>query len=208
MDFAAFFKVFKNGHYGKIAEEISGSEDYVKSYWNYFKKDNKETMTEKEFTKFMGLYYLEGNLLVNEIHPTLSQFFDNEHDLEHRNGCQTAIAFWSLTNELLQRIFIQFKWETKDKKITKAEIFTILTNTHNGKCQITLDKKCPHFTKFIGEVLGFFNMSAGSRDSLTIKETKIGFSTFLFSDIYDKKCNQVKFDAEKLQNKIKAIALP
>ena len=79
--FSIFNTVFNKGNYGQIAPELAGSEDYVRSYWNYFKNNNSETMTEKEFTKFMGLYYLEGELLVTETHPTLSQFFPNEHNI-------------------------------------------------------------------------------------------------------------------------------
>merc|ERR1712222_21145 len=185
--FEFFFKAFKQGRYGKIAPELAGSEDYVRSYWNYFitKKDSN-SMTEKEFTKFMGLYYLEGELLVIEAHPTLTEFFPNEHNVNKRIGCNVALAFWELTTEYLQRIFIQFKYSTTIQKITKTEIFTIFTN-------------------FIGKVMGFFNMSSGKRESLNTKETKMAYSTFLFSDVYDKTCKEIKFDAEKLQKKIKAI---
>merc|ERR1711957_5849 len=203
--FEFFSQIFKKGSYGQIAPELSGSEDYVRSYWNYFTKKDSKTMTEKEFTKFMGLYVLEGELLVTETHPTLSEFFPNEHNISKRIGCNIAIAFWKLSSELLYRMFIEFKWSTTNQKITKTEIFTILTNTHTGKCEISMDKKCPYFTTLIGNVLGFFNMSAGNSQSLTTKETKIAYSTFLFSDVFDKKCKQLAFDAEKLQKQIKAI---
>lgn len=207
IDFDFFHKVFKNGKYGQIAPELAGSEDYVRSYWNYFKTEkNSETMTEKEFTKFMGLYFLESDLLVKEQHPTLTDFFKNEHNIDNRQGCDIALAFHKLSNELLQRIFIQFKFSTKDN-VTKKTIFTILTNTHTGKCMLTMDKKCPAFTNFIGKAMGFFNMSTGKRDYMTIKETKIGYSTFLFSDVYDKECTQTKFDAAMIQSKINKINL-
>merc|ERR1712032_1753900 len=134
----------------------------------------------------MGLYYLEGELLVIETHPTLTEFFPNEHNVNKRIGCNVALAFWELTTEYLQRIFIQFKYSTTIQKITKTEIFTIITN-------------------IIGKVMGFFNMSSGKRESLNTKETKMAYSTFLFSDVYDKTCKEIKFDAEKLQKKIKAI---
>merc|ERR1712032_49135 len=204
--FEFFFKAFKQGNYGKIAPELAGSEDYVRSYWNYFQtKKGSDTMTEKDFTKFMGLYYLEGELLIIEAHPTLTEFFPNEHNVNRRIGCNVGLAFWELTTEYLQRIFIQFKYSMTNQKVTKTEIFTIVTNTHTGKCQIMMDKKCPFFTNFIGKVMGFFNMSAGKREYLLTKETKVAYSTFLFSDVYDKSCKQVKFDAETIQKKIKAI---
>merc|ERR1712151_905066 len=204
--FEFFFKAFKQGNYGKIAPELAGSEDYVRSYWNYFQtKKGSDKMSEKDFTKFMGLYYLEGELLIIEAHPTLTEFFPNEHNVNRRIGCNVGLAFWELTTEYLQRIFIEFKYSMTNQKVAKTEIFTIITNTHTGKCQIMMDKKCPFFTNFIGKVMGFFNMSAGKRESLNTKETKIACSTFLFSDVYDKSCKQVKFDPETIQKKIKAI---
>jgi hypothetical protein len=206
--FDYFFKVFKGGKYGQVAPELAQSEDYVRSYWNYFVTKNSESMTEKEFTKFMGLYFLEGDLLVTESHPTLTPFFKNDHHVNRRIGCNVAIAFWKLSSELLQRIFIEFKWNINDQTITKSEILTILTNTHTGKCHISMNKKCPFFTEFIGNVLGFFNMSAGKRETLTIKETKVVYSTFLFSDVYDKQCTQHKFDEEIQKKRIKELNLP
>jgi hypothetical protein len=204
INFQLFWKAFKEGKYGQIATELAGSEDYVKSYWFHFTSD-KTKMTEVEFTKFIGLYYLEGELLVAEKHPTLTEFFPNEHNLYGKVACNVGLAYWTLTVELLHRMFIEFKWTVTTKDITKIEIFTILTNTHTGKCLIIAGKKCKWFTEFIGKIMGFFNMSTGKRQNLNIEETKLAYSTMLFQDLYEPACKQTKFDIKKIIEKTKEI---
>ena len=203
--FDFFWKTFKSGHYGEIAPELAGSEDYARSYWNYFVKPNSQVMTEVEFTKFMGLYYLEGQLLIGEIHPTLTKYFPNEHNVNNRLGCSIGLAFWNLTSELLQRIFIQFKWSKTTTTFTKTQVFTIISNTHTGKCWISGGKKCKFFDEVIGKFLGFFNMSSGKRDALDIKETKLAYSTFLFQDIFEPACSQKKFDGAMIEKDIEVM---
>lgn len=206
--FELFWKAFKMGNYGQIAEELSGSEDYVRSYWTYFLVDaSSEKMNQEEFTKFMGLYYLEGELLVEESHPLLTEFFPNEHLVAKRKGCKVAIAYWTLVTKIWHEMIINFKWSQTNTVITKTEIFTIITNTHAGKCQITAGKDCKFFTNVIQKMLGFFNMSSGNRESLTSAEGKMGYSTLLFQDLSYPECMQKKFEAEKLQKKIEAVGL-
>jgi hypothetical protein len=205
INFSLFWLAFKEGRYGEVASDLAGSEDYVKSYWTHFVTKGSKTMTEAEFTRFIGLYYLEGELLVEEKHPTLSEFFPNEHNINQKIACNVAIGFWYLTQELLQRMFIEFKWSDSTQVITKTEIFTIITNTHSGKCWITAEKKCKFFSEYIGNILGFFNMSGGNRQALTIEETKLAYSTMLFQDISEPVCKQFKFDATQLQKQINQI---
>lgn len=208
VSFAIFWKIFRNGKYGKVATELSGSEDYVRSYWAYFTtKASMSTMTYVEFTRFMGLYYLEGELLVTESHPTLTEFFKNEHNISKRKGCNIALAYWALTTELLHRIFIEFKWSTVTKVITVSEIFTIITNTHAGKCHLMGDMKCKFFTEMIQKIMGFFNMSTGNRPTLAIPELKIAYSTMLFNDLFKPVCNNKSFTPEKIKTLMEKVGL-
>jgi hypothetical protein len=203
INFATFWQIFKEGNYGKIAIELAGSEDYVRSYFDYFKgKDGK--LTENNLLHFMGLYYMEGELLVEEIHPTLSFFFKNEHNIAETKGCKVALAFWYLTDSLTKKIFVEFKWGD-DKVIDREEIFTILVKTHSGKCWLMADKKCDFFDEILGKTLGFMNMSGGDREGLNVHETKLAYSTFLFNDICEETCKQKKFEAEALAKKIENI---
>jgi hypothetical protein len=201
--FEQFWRFFKNGNYGKIACELSDSEDYVRSYFDFFLNEEGK-MTYKTFVQFMGLYFLEGELLVMEIHPTLSPLFPNEHNISKSKGCRISLAYWELVNFLLQKIYIQFKWE-ESRPISKEEIFSILENTHTGKCYIMADKKCKFFDKYISKVLGFMNMSTGAREGLNVFENKMAYSTFLFNDISHQVCTQIKFDAEVIKTKIGAL---
>lgn len=204
ISFQLFWKAFKEGKYGQIATELAGSEDYVKSYWFHF-TSNETKMTEVEFTKFIGLYYLEGELLVAEKHPTLTEFFPNEHNLYGKIACNVGLAYWTLTVELLHRMFIEFKWSVTNTVVTKIEIFVIITNTHTGKCWLVDGKKCKWFTEFIGKIMGFFNMSTGNRQNLNIEETKLAYSTMLFQDLYEPACKQNKFEAGKILQLTKDI---
>lgn len=203
--FQFFWQVFREGKYGQIAPELAGSEDYVRAYWNYFTSGEK--MTEDEFIRFMGLYYLEGELLIIEKHPTITEFFPNEHNVMRHKGCDVALAYWALVSELMHRIFVQFKWSQTSKVITVSEIFTILTNTHSGKCQLFNGKKCKFFTEYIEKIMGFFNMSTGNRPTMTIPELKISYSTMLFNDLYKPLCENKEFDPKKLNELIEKIGL-
>merc|ERR1712151_22748 len=205
ISFTLFWKIFKEGRYGKIATELANSEDYVRAYWGYFTQE--ATMTHVQFTRFMGLYYLEGDLLTIERHPTLTQFFPNEHNINRRLGCDVAHAYWVLVTELLHRVFIEFKWSTTTKIITVTEIFTIITNTHYGKCHLFMDKQCKFFTKLIERIMGFFNMSSGNRPTLIVAELKMAYSTMLFNDIFEPACAAKNFDGDKLSELVKRVGL-
>ena len=184
--FKQFRTIFKNGNYGKVATDLAESDDYVRSYYTYFLKNDK--MSIAEFTQFMGLYHLEGELLVEGNHPILSNFFSNEHQVSKRRGCKIAIAFWELVNNLLKRIYLKFQW-TDSTIIKKREIFEIIINTETGKCWLSLNKDCKFFDEFVAKALGFFNESSGRNKGLTVHESKMAYSTFLFRDISVKICN-------------------
>lgn len=205
--FEFFTTVFKEGNYGQIAYDLGESEDYVKSYWNYFSSETTTIMTVEQFTKFMGLYYLEGELLVEDIHPTLTLFFKNEHNVSKGVGCKVALAFWMLTESMLQKIFVTFEWSTDDKSITKHEIFDIISQTHSGKCWLIMDSDCSLFSGIVGKIQGFFNLSNGSRVALDIPETKIAYTTLVFNDLYNPPCDQTKFDEAEIKEKISKLAV-
>jgi hypothetical protein len=207
--FQEFFEFFKSGTYAKVAEELGRSEDYAKSYFYHFiNDDNRDYMTVEEFTKFLGLYYLEGQLLVTEAHPTLTEFFPNDHFINKRTGCNIALAYWDLVKLVYKGMIINFKWDTtKTAVIHKTEVFTMIQNTHSGKCWITAGKKCKFFAKMITKILGFFNMSSGDRQALTLDEGKLAYSTMLFNDIAYEQCKQKKFDFEKIQKRAEQMEL-
>lgn len=208
VDFALFSQIFSTGHYGEIAREFGGSEDYIKSYWNYFKVGKGTEMNEEDFTRFMGIYYLEGELLVAELHPTLSDFFPNEHNLKKKIGCNVALAFWELTDDNLRKIFINFKWSLKMGFITKSELFQIYITTHSGKCLIIQRQNCNFFNKKMSAGMGFFNLSGGKRKYLTTTEAKFAYATYLFDDIYMPECKRTKFDEKEILKLIKKINIP
>ena len=200
--FNQFRKIFSKGNYGKIATDLAESENYVRSYYDYFLKDDK--MSIAELTQFMGLYQLEGELLVEENHPVLSKFYDNGHEVARRKGCKITIAFWELVNNLLKKIYLKFQW-TDSTIITKREIFETLINTKTGKCWLMLDKDCKFFDKFVTKTLGFFNESSGSKKGLTVHEAKFAYSTFLFKDISVKTCDTKKFDPKLIEERIQEL---
>lgn len=200
--FEQFRTIFNKGNYGLIATELAESHDYVRSYYNYFLKDGK--MTIAEFTQFMGLYYLEGELLVEGYHPTLSIFYPNEHEIKNRRGCKIAIAFWELINNLLMKIYINYHW-ADITIIEKKEIFEILINTHTGKCWLKYNKDCKFFDEFTAKALGFFNLSSGKNKGLNVSQTKILYSTFLFKDISVQTCKDKKFGKVLIAEKIKNL---
>lgn len=205
IDYALFTKVFKGGNYGKIATELANSDDYVHSYWDYFVNGNDTVMNESDFTLFMGLYYLEGELLLTEQHPTLTDFFPNEHNIGNRLGCNVAIAYWELVEERFGDIFVQFKWSLSSKFVSKDQLFLIYMSTHSGKCIISKGTKCDYFNTLFGYGMGFFNLSSGKRPSLTITEAKFAYSTYLFEDIYKPECIETKFDDKKIAQLIKEL---
>lgn len=202
--FKQFWTIFKNGNYGKIACDLADSEDYVRSYFNYFSIEGK--MTRNELVQFMGLYYLEGELLIEEIHPTLSKFFPNDHEIENRKSCRVSIAYWELVNILLEKIYIKFNWDD-DTSIIKKEIFEILVNTHTGKCWLMADKDCKFFDYSVTKTLGFFNMTYGRNKGLNVYQTKLAFSTFVFRDISVKTCKLKKFNAEEIEDKTQLLVI-
>jgi hypothetical protein len=204
--FEFFWKAFKEGNYGKIAPELAESEDYVKSYWHFFTDNPSSTrMNEENFTNFMALYNLEGELLIMDIHPTLSQYFKNDNVISQETSCKITMAYWMMTGSLLQKIFTKFEWSIFDKSITTQEIFSIFTQTHTGKCWIMEHDDCEFFSPIISKIYGFFNMSNGSR-TMNISEVKIAYSTFIFSDIHTPPCESVKFDDAIIADKVANMA--
>jgi len=195
--FAQFWQIFKNGNYGKIACDLAASEDYVRSYFKYFSVNGK--MTRAELVQFMGLYYLEGELLIDESHPTLSRFFPNDHNIARRRSCKVALAYWELVNVLLEKIYIKFSFTTTTS-ITKKEIFKILIQTHTGKCWLIKGKDCKFFDLFTARAAGFFNMTYGKHKGLNLNQTKFAFSTFLFRDISVKTCKNKKFNEQTIRD--------
>lgn len=198
--FSQFFEIFQNGNYGKIAPELSESEDYVKSYFNYFRNPETFKMTIFEFTQFMGLYYLEGELLVENNHPYLSHFYPNEHMVNDLFGCKIAIAYWKIVNRFLKNTYINFNFNDKTS-IGKKEIFRILITTITGRCWLLADKMCRFFEDFVTKAYGFFTMKSGKKKGLSVFETKILYSTFLFRDISVNTCDTNTFNPEVIQSK-------
>ena len=201
--FELVWTFFKQGNYGQIACELAGSEDYVRSYYNHFKGSNGK-MTLRNFYQFVALYILEGELLVEEVHPTLSLLFPNEHNIQKSHGCKITLAFWELTDFLLEKIYIQFNWSS-DRIIKRQELFTILTVTQTGKCYLMSNDKCDFFEEWLAKNLGFMNMSSGRREGLTVFETKLAYSTLLFSDVSKSACEQTTFNDEILKQKIDTL---
>jgi len=195
--FQQFWTIFKNGNYGKIACDLADSEDYVRSYFNYYSIKGK--MTRNELVQFMGLYYLEGELLIDESHPTLSKFFPNDHEIARRKSCKISLAYWELVNVLLQKIYVKFSWDVTTT-IKKKEIFKILIQTHTGKCWLMSGMDCKFFDSIVSKGLGFFNMTYGRNKGLNLSQTKMLFSTFLFKDISVKTCQNKKFDAREIED--------
>merc|ERR1712032_118570 len=200
--FKQFKKIFKTGNYGKVAEDLAESDDYVRSYYNYFSKNQK--MSIKEFTHFMGLYHLEGELLVEDNHPILSKFFKNEHEVGKRRGCKIAIAYWELVNNLLKKIYLKFQW-TDSTIIKKKEILETLISTKKGHCWLKMNKECKFFDEFISKSLGFFNETSGRNKGLTVHENKMAYSTFLFKDISEKKCKAKNVNSKKMDERIQLL---
>lgn len=200
--FEQFWMIFKKGKYGQIAHELSHSETYVRSYYNYFKKNDK--MNEADLFQFMGLYYLEGELLVEDQHPTLSKYFSNEHEVSDRFGCNITIAFWDLVNKMLLNIYVKYNWDHKTM-IGRKEIFSILIETITGRCWLKNDKDCIFFNKFVTRAQGFYNLSSGRKVGCNVHQTKIMFASFLFKDISWNECNQKKFDENLLKTKVSKI---
>ena len=208
IEYSLFSKVFKEGKYGKIAVELSKSEDYIHSYWDYFVHENDKTMTQSDFEKFMGLYYLEGELLVTEQHPTLTEFFPNEHNYYKRKGSKPTLAFWDLVEERLKKVFEGFSWKLSKNIVTKTEMFSIYMTTRTGKCSVTNGDGCKTLNELFSYLMGFFNFSNGKRKSLTQNEAKFAYSTLVFDDVHDPGCKQTKFDEKNIEKLVKKLNFP
>jgi len=197
LKFSQFWEIFRKGNYGEIASDLADSEDYVKSYFNYFKNEHTFKMTIFELTQFMGLYFLEGELLVENKHPYLSHFFPNEHEVNDKIACEVTTAFWMVINRYLRNIYVSFNWGD-NTLITKREIFQILIQTKTGKCLLISDKLCRFFDNFVSKAFGFFSMKSGKKKGLSVEENKLLFSSFLFRDISVTSCSEKDIDKNKL----------
>ena len=201
--FQEFFKIFRNGKYGQIAIELAQSENYVRSYYTFFLKNKK--MDKFQFAQFMGLYILEGELLAREIHPTLSKFFPNEHQISKGYRCKVTMYYWEYVITLLRKYYIKFKWAT-EREIVKRDLFRLYIETHSGKCQIMAGKDCLFFNTLTSSYFGFFNMTNGKKN-MNYKMTSLAFATFVFNDISYETCKTEKFDCKVIEKKFNDMKL-
>jgi hypothetical protein len=86
-----------------------------------------------ELTHFMGLIYLEGELLVEDNHPILSEFFHNEFQISKGKSFSLTKSYWELIYILLENAYLKFNWRV-NKDIGKNELLKIFLERHNGKC--------------------------------------------------------------------------
>lgn len=202
ISFEQFWAIFKEGKYGLIAPELSKSEEYVRFYYNYFKKS--VIMTEADLLQFMGLYILEGELLINHTHPTLSKYYQNVNQVSDTKSCNVTLFFWELVNQMLMKIYVKYEWND-ETPINKIEIFKILSETIAGKCWLTNDKDCNFFSSEISKAHGFFNLSGGNPNELNVYETKMMYATYLFRDISVDICDQKIFNPIVINQKAETI---
>jgi len=101
--FDEFFKNFALGNFGKIANSFSSNKDYVKDYYDFFSKNGR---FDKEcFKEFYFLYYLEGQLLIADKHPTLSSKFSNFDSINDGKPDDLTMDIYNAAEKLTDTLF-------------------------------------------------------------------------------------------------------
>lgn len=169
-------KMFKNSTYYAIAN-IYANNKYLQNYYNFFLDDNNK-MSKKSFSRFYALNFLEGELLVEEIHPTLTVIVPNIHNIKNKKGDETAIEYWKVILKLVDYIYIRNSFN--DGMMLNIDgLSFVLEKTNLYQNYTNIGKKNSQFFQNLNNKLfNFFD--EGDKKMMSKADFKILFSYFYF----------------------------
>lgn len=174
--FEEFFSFFKKQKFSKIAPDLGEDEKYVRGYFDHFVDPDSKELTRPNFIQLYGLLFLETQLLIVGIHPTLSYKYLNRDNFKPSKNIDLVFYAFQGTSLMTDKIF-KIYGLNDNSLVKKPLLYKIFENTHLYQYIKDTPGLIEKYHKYIDNSYDFF-LEDESKDGLNKNEFKIFYFDF------------------------------